>query len=84
MTVESIVDANEKAQPDDEGCEYCGCGLYPHEYTEEEIVEHERIEIEEGILPPWGYHRGNVPIIVLWCTNEDCENYHKPVGGFSA
>jgi len=62
MTIESIVDANEKAQPDDEGCEYCGCGLYPH-----------TVEDEDGEERTY-----------LQCTNEDCENYHKPVGGFSA
>jgi hypothetical protein len=65
MTVESIVDANEKAQPEDEGCEYCGCALYPH--TEEDDI------ISTSVFVSF----------VLRCENEECENYHKPVGGFS-
>lgn len=71
MTIESIVDANEKAQPDDEGCEYCSCGLYPH--TVEDGDENNPALDE--------YDNGDM---ILWCCNEECENYHKPVGGFSA
>ena len=69
MTIESIVDANEKAQPDDEGCEYCGCGLYPHEIE----------TVDEAVSATL-----NIGSVILYCTNEECENYHKPVGGFSA
>jgi len=73
MTTENLVDQHERSEPDDEGCEYCGCGLYPHTISEEDA--------DEG-FPISSDH--NIGDQILWCNNEDCENWHQPVGGFSA
>jgi Zn-finger protein len=69
MTIESLIDKQDSLGEDDEACEFCGCGLYPHEIE----------TVDEAVSATL-----NIGSVILYCTNEECENYHKPVGGFSA
>jgi hypothetical protein len=58
MGVESIIDALDKSQPDDEGCEHCGCTLWPLTLPEPFDITVVR--------------QGNTERTYLTCKNKEC------------
>ena len=66
MSIEGLVDSIDKAQPEDEGCEFCGCNLWPKTFeVKVDVPEHAPERTREQTF--------------LVCKNEWCKNFDRPI-----